>query len=154
MTDVINWHLYLILSGDAGVRVKQFEDVNRSNTCPPFARTGPLVPLVSFLTNLVQAVRRFCLGNAQKLKNPNILILDQSTEDLKVKLGFTCTFITQYEAFLVLNTCGNWKLPPCISEDHDSVILSLTFSSKFISWKLKSGAKELCFKETDFNEAQ
>ncbi|EKM60810.1 uncharacterized protein PHACADRAFT_179988 [Phanerochaete carnosa HHB-10118-sp] len=114
-----------------------------------------LVPLVSFLTNLAQAVLRVRLDYAQRLRNPDILIIDQMTEDLKVKIGFACTLKRQYEAFLVPDPGGNWKLPPCISADYDSVILeALTFFFKLIHWKLKSGAKGIYFKETDVIEAQ
>ena len=114
-----------------------------------------LVPLVSFLTDLAQAVLRVRLAYAQKLKNPDVLIIDQMTDDLKVKIGFACTLKRQYEAFLVPDPGGNWKLPPCISADYDSTILeALTFFFKLIHWKLKSGTKGIHFKETDVIEAQ
>ena len=120
---------------------------------PSFERE--LVPLVSFLTNLTQAVLRVRVDYAQKLKNPDILIIDQMTEDLKVKIGFACTLKRQYEAFLLPDPGGNWKLPACISDDYDSVILeALTFFFKLIHWKLKSGSKAIYFKETDLIEAQ
>lgn len=114
-----------------------------------------LVPLVSFLTNVAQEVLRVRLDYAQKLKSPDVLIIDQLVEDLKVKIGFACTLKRQYEAFLVPDPGGNWKLPPCISEDYDAVILeALTFFFKLINWKLKSGAKGIQSKETDIIEAQ
>ncbi|RPD63260.1 kinase [Lentinus tigrinus ALCF2SS1-6] len=114
-----------------------------------------LVPLVSFLTDLAQAVLRVRLAYAQKLKNPDVLIIEQMTDDLKVKIGFACTLKRQYEAFLIPDPGGNWKLPPCISADYDSTILeALTFFFKLIHWKLKSGAKGIHFKETDIIETQ
>ncbi|KAF9821817.1 hypothetical protein IEO21_00247 [Rhodonia placenta] len=131
------------------------------NLAPMFAEMNlpsfekELVPLVSFLTNLAQAVLRVRLDYAQRLRNPDVLIIDQMTEDLKVKIGFACTLKRQYEAFLIPDPNGNWKLPPCISEDYDSVILeALTFFFKLIHWKLKSGARGIYFKETDVIEAQ
>ncbi|KAL4243115.1 Protein kinase domain-containing protein [Abortiporus biennis] len=131
------------------------------NLAPMFYRMNlpsfenELVPLVSFLTNLAQAVLRVRLDYAQKLKNPDILIIDQMTEDLKVKIGFACTLKRQYEAFLLPDPGGNWRLPPCISDDYDTVILdALTFFFKLIHWKLKSGTKGIHFKETDVIEAQ
>lgn len=131
------------------------------NLAPMFQRMNlpsfeqELVPLVSFLTNLAQAVLRVRLDYAQRLKNPDILIIDQMTDDLKVKIGFACTLKRQYEAFLVPDPGGNWKLPPCISVDYDAVILeALTFFFKLIHWKLKSGTKGFYFKETDVIEAQ
>ncbi|KAI0828348.1 kinase [Trametes gibbosa] len=114
-----------------------------------------LVPLVSFLTNLAQAVLRVRLSYAQNLKNPDVLIIDQMTDDLKVKIGFACTLKRQYEAFLIPDPGGNWRLPPCISDDYDATILeALTFFFKLIHWKLKSGTKGIYFKETDVIEAQ
>ena len=114
-----------------------------------------LVPLVSFLTDLAQAVLRVRLAYAKKLMNPDVLIIDQMTDDLKVKIGFACTLKRQYEAFLVPDPGGNWKLPHCISADYDSTILeALTFFFKLIHWKLKSGTKGIYFKETDTIEAQ
>ncbi|KAH9912238.1 kinase [Epithele typhae] len=114
-----------------------------------------LVPLVSFLTDLAQAVLRVRLSYAQKLKNPDVLIIDQMTDDLKVKIGFACTLKRQYEAFLIPDPGGNWKLPPCIDVNYDSTILeALTFFFKLIHWKLKSGIKGAYFKETDIIEAQ
>lgn len=114
-----------------------------------------LVPLISFSTNLAQAVLRVRLSYAQKLKNPDVLIIDQMIDDLKVKIGFACTLKKQYEAFLVPDPGGNWKLPPCISADYDSTILeALTFFFKLIHWKLKSGARGIYFKETEIIESQ
>ncbi|KAI0702419.1 kinase [Cytidiella melzeri] len=114
-----------------------------------------LVPLVSFLTNLAQAVLRVRLDYAQRLKNPDILIIEQMADDLKVKIGFACTLKRQYEAFLVPDPGGNWRLPPCISEDYDAVILeALTFFFKLTHWKLKSPTKGVYFKETDVIESQ
>ncbi|KAH9937397.1 kinase [Fomitopsis serialis] len=113
----------------------------REMNLPSFEKE--LVPLVSFLTNLAQAVLRVRLDYAQKLKNPDVLIIDQMTEDLKVKIGFACTLKRQYEAFLIPDPGGNWKLPPCISDDYDSVILEAL-----------TGARGIYFKETDVIEAQ
>ncbi|TCD70635.1 Suppressor of Sensor Kinase (SLN1) [Steccherinum ochraceum] len=143
-------HALVGTTRDAHVNLApMFRDMN----LPSFEQE--LVPLVSFLTNLAQAVLRVRLDYAQKLKNPDILIIDQMTEDLKVKIGFACALKRQYEAFLLPDPGGNWKLPPCISDDYDSVILeALTFFFKLIHWKLKSGLKGIHFKETDVMEAQ
>ncbi|KAH8100486.1 kinase [Cristinia sonorae] len=143
-------HALVGTTRDAHVNLApMFRDMN----LPSFEQE--LVPLVSFLTNLAQAVLRVRLDYAQKLKNPDILIIDQITEDLKVKIGFACTLKRQYEAFLLPDPGGNWKLPPCISDDYDSVILeALTFFFKLIHWKLKSGLRGIYFKETDVIEGQ
>jgi mitogen-activated protein kinase kinase kinase len=114
-----------------------------------------LVPLVSFATDLAQSLLRVRLNYAQKLKDPEVLTIDQMSEDIKVKIGFACTLKRHYEAFLAPDPDGNWNLPPCISADYDRVILeALAFFFKLIHWKLKSGAKGIYFKETDVIEAQ
>ena len=142
-------HALVGTTRDAHVNLaNMFQEMN----LPSFEKE--LVPLVSFLTDLAQAVLRVRLDYAQKLKSPDVLIIDQMTEDLKVKIGFACTLKRQYEAFLLPDPGGNWKLPPCINSDYDSVILeALTFFFKLIHWKLKSGTR-IHFKETDVIEAQ
>lgn len=126
-----------------------FEQMN----LPTFEKV--LVPLVSFATNLAQSLLRVRLNYAQKLKDPEVLIIDQMSEDIKVKIGFACTLKRHYEAFLAPDPGGKWNLPPCISSDYDRVILeALAFFFKLIHWKLKSGVKGIYFKETDVIEAQ
>jgi mitogen-activated protein kinase kinase kinase len=114
-----------------------------------------LVPLISFPTKLSQAGLCVILDHVQKLKDPDILIIDQVTDDLKLNIGLACTLKRQYEAFLAPDPGGNWNLPQCISEDYDATILeALSMFFRLIHWKLKSGAKGIYFKETDVLEAQ
>ncbi|KAF9056478.1 hypothetical protein BJ165DRAFT_1557048 [Panaeolus papilionaceus] len=114
-----------------------------------------LVPLISFPTKLAQAGLRLRLDYVQKLKYPDIIIIDQMIEDLKLSIGLACTLKRQYEAILAPDPGGNWNLPQCISEDYDTTILdALGIFFKLIHWKLKSGAKGTYFKETDVLEAQ
>jgi mitogen-activated protein kinase kinase kinase len=114
-----------------------------------------LIPLISFPTQLALASLQVLLGYAQKLRDPEVLIIDQMTDDLKLNIGIACTLKRQYEAFLSPDPGGNWNLPHCISQDYDAVILdALSFIFKLLHWKLKSGAKDIYFKETDVIEAQ
>ena len=113
-----------------------------------------LVPLVSFATNLSHHMLRVRLEYARKLKDPEVLIIDQMLEDIKVKIGFACTLKRQYDTFLAPDYSGNWSLPPCITLDYDRIILeALVFFFKLIHWKLKSGVKSIYFKETDIIES-
>ncbi|KAH8997467.1 kinase [Lactarius akahatsu] len=125
----------------------------RQMNLPSFERE--LVPLISFPTQLALASLRVRLDYAQKLKEPAIIIIDQMIDDLKLNIGIACTLKRQYEAFLSPDPGGNWNLPPCISDNYDSVVLeALSFFFKLIHWKLKSGAKDIYFKETDLIESQ
>lgn len=113
-----------------------------------------LVPLISFPTRLAQACLRVRLDYVQKLKDPELIIIDQVTEDVKISLGLACTLKRQYKAFLVPEP-GKWNLPRCVSDDYDTSILeALGVFFKLIHWKLKSGAKGIYFKETDVIESQ
>ncbi|EPQ61084.1 kinase [Gloeophyllum trabeum ATCC 11539] len=114
-----------------------------------------LLPLISFPTKLVQATLRLRLSYIQRLKDPEVLIIDQMIDDLKVSIGLACTLKRQYEAFLAPDPGGNWNLPSSIDRDYDNVVLeALTFFFKLIHWKLKSATKGIYFKETDLLEAQ
>jgi mitogen-activated protein kinase kinase kinase len=114
-----------------------------------------LIPLISFPTKLVQASLRFRLDYVEKLRDPDMLIVDQITDDLKISIGLACTLKRQYEAFLTPDPGGNWSIPNCISSDYDATILeALSSFFKLMHWKLKSGSKGIYFKETDVLEAQ
>lgn len=147
---LVTVHSFLGSVRDAQVNLSPlFREMN----LPTFE--NQLVPLISFPTKLAQAGLRLRLDYVQKLKDPDMLIIDQMTEDLKLSIGLACTLKRQYEAFLAPDPGGNWNLPQCISEDYDLTILeALTNLFKLIHWKLKSGAKGVYFKETDVLEAQ
>lgn len=143
-------HAFIGAARDAQVNLAPlFKEMN----LPTFERE--LGPLISFPTKLAQASLRVRLDYVQKLKDPDVLIIDQMTEDLKLSIGLACTLKRQYEAFLTPDPSGKWNLPQCISEDYDSSILeALTIFFRLIHWKLKSGVKGIYFKETDVLEAQ
>ncbi|TDL28867.1 hypothetical protein BD410DRAFT_760578 [Rickenella mellea] len=114
-----------------------------------------LVQLISFPTRLVQACLRVRLEYANKVRDPDILIIDQMLEDFRLTIGLACTLKRQYEAFRFPDPGGNWNPPSCISDDYDATLLeALNFFFKLIHWKLKSASKDIYFKETDVLEAQ
>jgi mitogen-activated protein kinase kinase kinase len=128
---------------------KHFREMN----LPTFE--NDLVPLISFPTKLAQASIRVRLDYVEKLNDPDVLIIDQMADDLKISIGLACTLKRQYEAFLSPDPSGNWSIPNCISEDYDATILeALSAFFKLMHWKLKSGSKAIYFKETDILEAQ
>ncbi|KAF5355770.1 hypothetical protein D9756_004047 [Leucocoprinus leucothites] len=128
---------------------KHFKEMN----LPAFE--NDLVPLISFPTKLAQASLRYRLDYVEKLNDPDILIIDQMTDDLKISIGLACTLKRQYEAFLNPDPSSSWSIPNCISEDYDATILeALSAFFKLMHWKLKSGSRAIYFKETDILEAQ
>ncbi|KAF6766508.1 STE/STE11 protein kinase [Ephemerocybe angulata] len=147
---LVTVHAFLGTVRDAQVNLAgHFEEMN----LPTFE--SDLIPLISFPTKLAQAGLRLRLDYVQKLKEPDVIIIDQMIEDMKLSIGLACTLKRQYEAFLAPDPNGNWNLPQCISEDYDSTILAaLDCFFILLSWKLKSGAKGIYYKETDVLEAQ
>ncbi|CAA7259957.1 unnamed protein product [Cyclocybe aegerita] len=147
---LVTVHAFLGATRDAQVNLSSlFKEMN----LPTFE--NELVPLISFPTKLAQAGLRLRLDYVQKLKDPDILIVDQMIEDLKLSIGLACTLKRQYEAILAPDPGGNWNLPQCISEDYDATIRDALVSFfKLIHLKLKSDAKGILFKETDILEAQ
>jgi len=147
---LVTVHNFLGATRDAQVNLSSlFKEMN----LPTFEKE--LVPLISFPTRLAQAGLRLRLDYVQKLKEPDIMIIDQMTEDLKLSIGLACTLKRQYQAILAPDPGGNWNLPQCINEDYDRTILeALTDFFKLLQWKLKSGSKAILFKETDVLENQ
>ncbi|KAH8120512.1 hypothetical protein DFH11DRAFT_1539623 [Phellopilus nigrolimitatus] len=115
---------------------------------------GELVQLISFPTRLAHASLRSRLDYANRVVDPDVLIIDQMLEDFRVAIGLACTLKRQYEAFLLPDPGGNWNLPSCISKDYDKTLLeTLNVFFKLINWKLKSGSKDIYFRETEVLEA-
>ena len=147
---LVTVHNFLGAARDAHVNLSSlFKEMN----LPTFEKD--LVPLISFPTRLAQAGLRLRLDYVQKLKDPDIMVIDQMTEDFKLSIGLACTLKRQYQAILAPDPGGNWNLPQCINEDYDKTILeALTDFFKLIHWKLKSGSKAILFKERDVLESQ
>jgi mitogen-activated protein kinase kinase kinase len=143
-------HAYIGAARDAQVNLGSFF---QEMALPTFEKQ--LSPLIAFPTKLAQAALRVRLGYVQKIQDPDVLIIDQMTEDLKISIGLACTLRRQYEAFLAPDPEGKWNVPQCIDDDYDATIMdAMKHFFRLIHWKLKSGAKGIYFKETDFLEAQ
>lgn len=147
---LVTVHAFIGAARDAQVNLSSlFMEMN----LPTFDKE--LVPLISFPTTLLQASLKVRLDYVQKLKDPEVLIIDQMTEDLKLSIGLACTLKRQYAVFMTPDPGGKWNLPQCISDNYDSTILeALSVLFRLIHWKLKSGVKGIYFKETDVLEAQ
>jgi mitogen-activated protein kinase kinase kinase len=147
---LVTVHAFIDSVRKAQVRLaKHFKEMN----LPAFE--NDLVPLISFPTKLAQASLRYRLDYVNKLNDPDVLIIDQMTDDLKISIGLACTLKRQYEAFLNPDPSGSWSIPNCISDDYDATILeALSAFFKLMHWKLKSGSRAIYFKETDILEAQ
>ncbi|KAL5535244.1 SSK2 [Sanghuangporus sanghuang] len=114
-----------------------------------------LVQLISFPTRLAHALLRSRLDYARRVTDPDVLIIDQMLDDFRLAIGLACTLKRQYEAFLLPDPGGNWNLPSCITQEYDETLLeTLKMFFKFIHWKLKSGTKDIYFRETEVLEAQ
>ncbi|KAI3621992.1 ste ste11 protein kinase [Moniliophthora roreri] len=114
-----------------------------------------LEPLISFPTRLAEACLDVRLRYVQKVKDPELLIIDQMIDDLKISIGLACTLKRQYEAFLSPDPNGRWNVPQSISSTYDRKILdAMSTFFRLIHWKLKSGAKSIYFKETEVLDAQ
>lgn len=113
-----------------------------------------VVQLVEFPTKLIRACLRMRLDYAVKVKDPEVLIIDQLLNDFQLTIDLACKVKRQYEEFYQPDPNGNWTLPTCISDDFDSVVLeAVMFFFKLLNWKLKSAARDIYFRETDVLEA-
>ncbi|THU94881.1 hypothetical protein K435DRAFT_582675, partial [Dendrothele bispora CBS 962.96] len=88
-------HACVAAARDAQVNLAGlFEEMN----LPSFE--SELIPLISFPTKLAQACLHLRLAYVKKIKDPEMLIIDQMIDDLKIGIGLACTLKRQYEAFL------------------------------------------------------
>ncbi|GJJ09563.1 hypothetical protein Clacol_003786 [Clathrus columnatus] len=125
----------------------------RTMNLPGFEKE--LVQIASFPSKLMEACLHVRLDYAAKVKDPEVLIIDQLLDDFKISIALACTVKKEYQWLLAPVTESNWNLPPCIPPTYDEAILdALRFFFKLIHWKLKSGTKGIYFKETDVLEAQ
>jgi len=109
--------------------------------------------LASFPLRLMQASLRIQIKNVQ-MRDPDIMAIDQLTEDLKFGLGLSCTLKREYLSTTEPDPNGHWKLPPILPDDYDNNVLeALRCLFKLIYLKLKSGEKSIYFKETDIIES-
>jgi len=114
-----------------------------------------LVLISGFPSRFMEACLHVRLDYAKKVKDPEVIIIDQLLEDFKVSIGLACTVKKEYSWLLAPVPQSSWNLPPCIPATYDDAILdALRFFFKVIHWKLKSGTRGIYFKETDILEAQ
>ncbi|KAF8334242.1 uncharacterized protein EI90DRAFT_2970647 [Cantharellus anzutake] len=130
-------------------RSEMFEELNLPSL------ENQLVQLISFPIKLIEASLHVRLESADRIQNPNSMVLDTMTDDIRLQIGLACTLKREYEALMEEDPDGKWKLPPSIPKGFDRVLLqSLLLFFKLLHWKLKGGAKGIYFKETDVLEAQ
>jgi mitogen-activated protein kinase kinase kinase len=109
--------------------------------------------LLTFPTKLMQASLRVQLDYANRVRDMDILLIDQMMEDFKVSINEACSRKAEYRHLLK----GASLLDDCISEDYDSVVLeAVTTFFGLLHRKLKSGAgsKGSYFRETEFLDSQ
>lgn len=109
--------------------------------------------LITFPTKLMQASLRVQLDYANRIRDMDILLIDQMMEDFKVSINEACLRKAEYRQILE----GGSLLDDCISEDYDSVVLeAVTTFFGLLHRKLKSGAgsRGSYFRETEFLDSQ
>lgn len=124
---------------------------------PPF--DDELEQLISFPTRLINASLRVRLESANRVsasgEEPDVLVVNQTLEDLQLSIGLACTLKRQYEAFIRPDPGGGRRplARKCIKDGYDQVVLdTLVIFFRFIDCKLKYGSKDASFRETDILE--
>ncbi|KAG8834629.1 Suppressor of Sensor Kinase (SLN1) [Serendipita sp. 405] len=109
--------------------------------------------LLTFPTKLMQASLRVQLDYANRIRDMDILLIDQMMEDFKVSISEACSRKMEYRELL-----NDTKLlDDCISEDYDQVVLeAVTTFFGLLHRKLKSGAgsRGAYLRETEFLDSQ
>lgn len=114
---------------------------------------GDLHQLLTFPTKLMQASLRVQIDYANRVRDMDILLIDQMLEDFKVSISEACARKAEYTELLD----GGKLLDDCISEEYDTVVLeAVTTFFGLLHRKLKSGAgsRGSYFRETEFLDGQ
>lgn len=144
--------IHLIIERARDIMITQ-SPIFRHLNLPDFEEE--LVQLISFPTKLVSASLQMRLQSAARVKDPNLMVLDTMTDDFRLAIALACTLKREYVTQMEEDPSGYWKLPPCIPDNYDAVLLeSILLFFKLLHWRLKSGTKAIYFKETDVLEAQ
>ncbi|CAG8524995.1 7275_t:CDS:10, partial [Acaulospora colombiana] len=109
--------------------------------------------LLTFPIKLMQASLRVQLDYAHRLRDMDILLIDQMMEDFKVSINEACSRKAEYRTLL----SGGKYLEDFISDDYDKVVLeAVTTFFGLLHRKLKSGAgsRGSYFRETEFLDSQ
>ncbi|EEB08241.1 STE/STE11 protein kinase [Schizosaccharomyces japonicus yFS275] len=109
--------------------------------------------LINFPTRLIEEVLRMRLAYTKRLKDPTMLIVDSMLDDFKIAIAVAVRVKREYQA--IASPLPGWSLPPMVGETYDATLLdSLKFYFKLLNWKLGSGNKAICFKETEILETE
>jgi mitogen-activated protein kinase kinase kinase len=109
--------------------------------------------LLTFPIKLMQASLRVQLDYANRVRDMDILLIDQMMEDFKVSINEACSRKSEYRLLL----SGGKYLEDFISDDYDQVVLeAVTTFFGLLHRKLKSGAgsRGSYFRETEFLDSQ
>ncbi|PVG00285.1 hypothetical protein CPB86DRAFT_782869 [Serendipita vermifera] len=109
--------------------------------------------LLTFPIKLMQASLRVQLDYANRVRDMDILLIDQMMEDFKVSINEACSRKAEYRTLL----SGGKYLEDFISDDYDQVVLeAVTTFFGLLHRKLKSGAgsRGSYFRETEFLDSQ
>jgi mitogen-activated protein kinase kinase kinase len=112
-----------------------------------------LYELMTFPTKLMKESLRVQLDYANRIRDMDILLIDQMLEDFKVSTGEACARKTEYRSLMAASNI----LEECIDDDYDMTVLeAVTTFFGLLHRKLKSGAGSTAsyFRETEFLDSQ
>ncbi|KAJ1310152.1 hypothetical protein OPQ81_006897 [Rhizoctonia solani] len=110
--------------------------------------------IISFPPRLVKETIKVRLELSQNVVDPNLLQLEQMMDNYTVSIGLACTLKREYEALAAPDPDHWWDVSSGIDEEYDKVILdAMRNFFRLMNKKLKSGAKGINLKETEFLEA-
>lgn len=112
-----------------------------------------LVMLIAFPARLIIEALRVRLDAVTKLVDPSVYAIDDMIDNFRQTLHLACQIKERYLQIVEPNDEKHWKIPHCIGDEYDEVILDgLRTFFKLLHWKLKSGSKAIYFKETEVLE--
>lgn len=114
-----------------------------------------LVRLIGFPGRLVIEALKTRLDAAQKLVDPNYMVINDMIENFRTTISLAVLIKRQYLDVVEPDPERHWNIPHCLPPEYDSVLLDgLRMYFRLLHYKLKNSSRTLYFRETDVLEGE
>lgn len=116
---------------------------------------GHILAIIAFPPRLVVEALRVRLRAAEKHQTPDLVAIDDNLLNFRRTLEIALRVKQDHLKLVAPHPSGHWNIPPCLGDDYDQVVTeSIVMFFKLLGYKLKSGDRNIYFRETDVLEEE
>ncbi|WOO76993.1 MAP kinase kinase kinase wis4 [Vanrija pseudolonga] len=111
--------------------------------------------IISFPGRLIIEALKTRLSAAERLSDPDLIIIDDMAESLRTSVALAIFIRRQYEEIVAPDPERRWVIPECFPPAYNQVLLnSIEMFFKLLHWKLKNKSKSINLRQTDILEVE